>query len=359
MMPDSNMKHSNNRQKISGEVCWRSPSNIALIKYWGKKGFQIPANTSLSFALSKSFTETKIRFQTTKDKPAINFQFEGKPMPAFEEKIKQFIEHIKPELPYLNMLTLEIDSYNSFPHSAGIASSASAMSALALGLCSIGNEISGTEDHDLSFYKKASNISRIGSGSAARSVYGEIVTWGKNDLLKNSSDRFASQLAEDIHPLFKKYKDRILIVSKGEKSVSSRVGHSLMKGHPFAEARYSQANENLEDILKALKVGDIKSFISIVENEAMSLHAMMMSSKPGYFLMEPGTLKIIEKIIAFRKKSGAGICFTLDAGPNVHILFPEEETENIDGFIRNDLLKFCENGQMIEDEMGQGPQRTY
>nr|NQU93247.1 diphosphomevalonate decarboxylase [Bacteroidota bacterium] len=343
---------------LSGEISWRSPSNIALVKYWGKKGFQIPSNASLSFTLSKSFADTSIHYQPAKGHHAkIRFLFENRPNQLFEDKIVKFIAHIKPEMPFLSQYDLEIHSSNSFPHSAGIASSASAMSALSLGLCSIGNEISGIHETDSMFFKRVSNIARLGSGSASRSIYGGVVTWGKTDLIDDSSDSYATPLEMKINPVFHNYRDTILIVNKGEKKISSRAGHGLMNGHPYAKARYAQAGKNLEGIYDALQTGNSKKFITIVENEAMSLHAMMMSSEPGFLLMMPETLKIIDKIGRYRKQTGANICFTLDAGPNVHVLFPEDEQGKIKEFIYADLTQHCENGQMIEDKMGNGPQR--
>lgn len=126
---------------------WRSPSNIALVKYWGKHGIQLPRNSSISFTLSNAYSETSIEFtkkNTDNNKIEIDFLFEGKKNEAFQKRIEKFLNSIVSHFPFITSLNLQISSTNSFPHSTGIASSASAMSALALGLCSIENELTGT-----------------------------------------------------------------------------------------------------------------------------------------------------------------------------------------------------------------------
>ena len=144
------------------------------------------------------------------------------------------------------------------------------------------------------------------------------------------------------------------MVDKGEKQVSSTVGHDLMNNHPFAEQRFKQAYDNLDKMAVILQRGDLKAFIELVESEALTLHAMMMTSNPYFILMKPNTMKIIDEIWAFRKETNANICFTLDAGANVHILYPEKEKEMIHNFITNNLIMYCQNNQYICDRIGLG-----
>ncbi len=338
------------------KVSWRSPSNIALVKYWGKKENQIPANPSLSFTLSESYTETSIVYKKKSKAGSISleFTFEGKPNLAFQQKIETFLKRITQYFPFLTELQLSIDSRNSFPHSAGIASSASSMSALALCFCSIEKKHFGTLDSDTEFFTKASFIARLGSGSASRSVFPYAATWG--EIIENSvsSDEYASVLPFEIHQKFKHYKDAILIVSKQAKKVSSTAGHELMNGHPFAKERFILAKKNLKTLLVALKSGDENQFIEIVENEALTLHALMMSSNPGFILMQPNTLKIIEKIRAYREKNGMKLCFTLDAGPNIHLLYADNDSDKVERFIQKELVQYCENEFWISDRIGTG-----
>ncbi|PKP01478.1 MAG: diphosphomevalonate decarboxylase [Bacteroidetes bacterium HGW-Bacteroidetes-9] len=344
---------------ISGNnysACWKSPSNIALIKYWGKKGIQIPSNSSLSVTLDEAYTITRVSADPVKagSGPIVSFRFEGELNHSFGSRIQLFLKSIIPHFDFLKDMALNIESGNNFPHSAGIASSASAMSALSLCLCSIEEEIMGVQSDREAFLRKASYISRLGSGSACRSVYGNFAVWGKHSSIKNSADDYAVTLPFEPNDLFTELHDTILIVDPGTKKVSSSVGHNLMKGHVYAEARFSQAEANLSSILIALQQGDWETFATIIENEALSLHAMMMTSKPGYVLMHPNSLKIIEKVIDYRKQSGLHVCFTLDAGPNVHLLYPERDSEKLKPLIE-ELKDFCFNRTSIYDKMGRGP----
>ena len=342
---------------LSGIVKCTAPSNIALVKYWGKKDVQIPQNPSISFTLNVCKTETSIEFkkkQVSNEDYDFELLFEGKPKPTFEPKIKSFFERINAYVPFLKEYTFKIETSNTFPHSSGIASSASGMGALAYGLMLIEKEIK-PDISESEMIQKASFLARLGSGSACRSIEGPMTVWGEHNEIANSSDLYAVKLEEaDIHPFFKNYQDTILLIDKGQKEVSSTVGHNLMHGHPYAPQRFEQASENLSILRKALLDGDSETFIKIVESEALTLHAMMMTSMPYFILMKPNTLSAIEKIWEYRKETGSKVCFTLDAGANIHLLYPEIEKEQILDFINNELVAYCENGQYICDKIGLG-----
>jgi len=335
-------------------VCWRSPSNIALVKYWGKKGNQLPVNPSISLTLAGAYTETKIEASPAGSQPHARAEvfFEGRIHEGFNRRILEFLDSITDIFPYLLQFQLRIETNNTFPHSAGIASSASGFSALALGLCSL-QEILGNEKLP-GFYAIASHIARLGSGSACRSIYGGFTLWGKTEALEQSSDTYAVPV-EDIHPVFSELRDAILLIGKGEKKVSSSAGHGRMQNHPFAEARVTQANRNTQELLEALRTGDIPTFIRITENEALTLHALMMASQPGFILMEPESVEIIRKIQDFRTATGIPLCFTLDAGPNIHLLFFEQDREQVHRLIVEDLLKNNKQNNWIDDGFGKGP----
>lgn len=344
----------NNLTKTENSVKWQSPSNIAIVKYWGKKGIQIPINPSISFSLSNTITETEIIYSPKQSGKniSIDFSFEGINNKSFEEKILRYLTQIKSKFSIFDKYHLQIKSKNTFPHSAGIASSASSMSSLILCLLSIEHK-----EKQLSkdaFFKKASFFSRLASGSACRSVYPGFTLWGKTDAFQSSSDECAISLSE-IHPVFNDLQDSILIVSSAQKKISSSAGHQLMELHPYKEVRIKQANQHTTQLIQALKLGDFESFIRICETEALSLHAMMMTSNPSYILMEANSLKIIEKIRQFRNDSGFDLCFTLDAGPNIHLLYPKSTKEEIIKFIKAELLVYCESDNWIADEMGNGP----
>lgn len=342
-----------------GSYTWKAPSNIALVKYWGKHGNQLPANPSLSFTLSQCATQTTLNFKPlsqTSEEVQFEVIFDGKPSTSFRPKIEQFFQRITTYLPFIKDYQFEICTENSFPHSSGIASSASGMSALALCLMQMEKEINPKMSEDY-FYQKASFLARLGSGSAARSVSGPMMIWGEHPKIKNTSDQFAINPSFELHPVFQDFQDCILIVDKGEKQVSSSLGHDLMIGHLYAKARYDQAFENLDLLTNILQQGDLDEFVKIVESEALTLHAMMMTSSPYFLLMKPNTLEIIQKIWQYRAQHKSHVCFTLDAGANLHLLYPAKEKENILRFIQDKLVEFCEDGKYIEDQVGFGPEQ--
>ena len=336
----------------AGEVSAKSPSNIALVKYWGKKKNQIPTNSSISYTLTNSFTATTLKF-TPKEKKGFDVKvfLEGEYKESFAPKIITFFERIAAYIPFLEQYRFEVHTSNSFPHSSGIASSASGMSAMALCLVEIEKQLGGTLTED-DMLKKASFLARLGSGSACRSVYKGLVEWGENNFMEGSSDLYGSKYPDnEVHEVFKTFHDTILLIHEGQKSVSSTVGHNLMNGHPYAERRFVEANENLEKLFSILKSGDIEAFGKLVEHEALTLHAMMMMSDPAFILMKPNTVAALEKLWEFRRETGNHLYFTLDAGANVHLLYPAQDAEAIEIFIEEELKQFCQNGNYIKDKV--------
>lgn len=347
--------HSNTLS--SGSVSWQSPSNIALVKYWGKYDGQIPANASLSFTLTNCFTQTTLDFEP---KSSSGFDFkvflDGERAHSFEPKIEVFFNRIAPYLPFLEDFKFTIRTFNSFPHSSGIASSASGLSALALCLMDLEQQMQPavTESY---FFEKSSFLSRLGSGSAARSPEGPIVVWGEHPEIEDSNNLFGIRYRGPVHEVFSQYRDTVLLVDTGQKEVSSTLGHSLMKDHPFAEQRFKQAQNHLSEMISILETGDLFRFADLVEREALSLHAMMLTSSPSFILMKPNTLEILERIRNFRSETQIPVCFTLDAGANVHVLYPKAGAETVLGFIKKKLTPFCKNGKFIEDETGEGAKK--
>jgi diphosphomevalonate decarboxylase len=340
----------------AGSVTWRSPSNIALVKYWGKRSGQIPENPSVSITLEKSFTETTVKYFPVKKNSGTlrKFTFEGKEKKPFRGRLVSYLKEITGLYPFLKNYDLFIESSNSFPHSAGIASSASAMSALALCLTSMEKVILDSQNDADNFFRKASYAARIGSGSAARSVFPGFVLWGYVPEILNSANEWAVPL-EDVNEIFRDMGNAILLVDDTPKDVSSSTGHVLMQANPWAPVRYGQAVENTIGLMEAISSGDMDEFTRIVESEAMTLHALMMSSGRGYFLLKPGTIEIIERVRKFRRETDIPLAFTLDAGPNVHIIYPRAYHERISSFIESQLIRFCKTGKWIDDTCGRGP----
>jgi diphosphomevalonate decarboxylase len=340
------------------KIGWRAPSNIALIKYWGKRANQLPENGSLSITLENSSTTTYLSIRK-KEKAdgeiGMKYYFHGVQNQKFGKKIDQLLNLLQSEMPFLYDYKLVFHSENNFPHSAGIASSASSMAAVALCLVSMEQIVTRRKLVKAEFFQRASVIARLGSGSASRSIFGGIVTWGTIASIEGSSDLYATPFP--LHELsrLKHAGDIILIVNAREKKVSSSLGHAMMAAHPYREGRKNQANSNLNELTKAISEDNYHLIAKIAENEALSLHALLMTSSSGTILLQPNTLQIIEEIKKFRESTGLDIFFTIDAGPNVHLIYFENQREMVHQFVRDKLVCYCENGQWIDDKIGSGP----
>ncbi|CAM3451526.1 diphosphomevalonate/mevalonate 3,5-bisphosphate decarboxylase family protein [Elizabethkingia occulta] len=342
----------NTNFNISSQTVTEScPSNIALIKYWGKYENQIPANPSISYTLNHCRTNTTMEFSAGEEFSVQTF-LAGNEEQKFAEKIEKYFKNIEQYLPWILKGKYVIRTENTFPHSSGIASSASGFGAIAKCLMQLDAAFSGSISEEVSL-EKASFLARLGSGSACRSLYNGLVVWGNTKEVEGSSDLYAVQYPNDeIHPVFKNFNDWVLLIHEGEKSVSSTVGHGLMKTNPYAERRFQEAHENFATLKDILKTGDLEGFIKLTEHEALTLHALMMMSDPAFILMKTGTLEVINKIWEFRRITGLPLFFTLDAGANVHLLFPNDiESDKIKIFIKQELLPFTQNGGVVKDEM--------
>ena len=226
------------------------------------------------------------------------------------------------------------------------------MAALSVCLMKIAEELGETYTEE-AFWQKASFLARLGSGSACRSVKGSIVVWGEHPAITGSSDEYGITYPLPVHEVFQNYQDTILLIDRGQKQVSSTVGHNLMHGHPFAEARFAQANEHINQLVSSFASGDLDHFMEIVESEALTLHAMMQTSIPYFILMLPNTLEVIQRVWQYRKDTKVPLCFTLDAGANVHLLYPKTSITEAKWFIEEELAQFCEGRLYIHDEVGQ------
>ena len=351
---DTSIFISKNFRPKEGKIACESPSNIALIKYWGKYGLQFPINPSISFTLSNCKTETSIEYSPRlRGQKKFVFLYDGKTKKSFENKIEEFFSRITAFCPYLDNLFFKINSKNTFPHSSGIASSASAFCSLAFCIVSIEKRHNERMKDD-DFYNKVSFIARLGSGSGSRSISGPLMIWGESEFHSESSNFFAVDFGKKVHRLFKNYQNTILIIDDKIKHLSSSDGHKKMINHPFLNDRKRQARNNLKRIINAISNGDLQVFIKVVEEEAMTLHALMMSSHPPTVLIKSKTLEVIKLLKNFREKEKVPICFTLDAGPNVHLLYPEKYKLKVIKFIEQKLMHYCQNNLFINDSIGLG-----
>lgn len=323
----------------------QAPSNIAFVKYWGKHGRQFPINPSISMTLENCVTTCKIAYKPSDEFHLDSYKFEGQENESFKSRIDNYLRGIMDVYPALQTLSLTIESSNSFPHSSGIASSASAFAALGYALAQI-EQVDAIET-------RASELARLGSGSAARSIQGPYTLWGHCDHIAESSDQYAVRVT-DVHPNFIDVRNTILLIETGAKAVSSTDGHALIDNHPFKHARIEQAHQNIQATLSSIKHGDWEQFGTILENEALTLHAMMMTSTPAVILMMPQTIGVMHAVRKFRQETNIPLYFTIDAGANVHLIYPASHIDKTTDFITSHLVHYCKNGQYINDKNGQG-----
>lgn len=281
-----------------------SPANIAFIKFWGKKDskFNIPYNNSLSMNLSHCLTTTSVEFmpKLKADKVFID----GKEVTDAKKERVVYILDVLRKMAGKNIFAL-VKSKNNFPSDAGIASSASAFSALSLAASSA---------LELKLSKKElSIIARLGSGSASRSIVDGFAEWRKG---KDSNSSYAVQLAP---AGYWDLRDIVAITSKNKKKTSSGEGHALAETSPYFKLRLKNLPRRISKIKKAFFKRDFKSFGEILEEEAIDLHVMAMTSKPPIIYWNQGTLTVMNEVLRIRQ-GGIFAYFTMDAGPNVHVI---------------------------------------
>ena len=226
----------------------------------------------------------------------------------------------------------------------------------ALALCLLDLQSVGSVDEPEDFIRQASRLSRLGSGSACRSLYPHAALWGESP--RGGSDEYATALA-DLHPTFQTYRDSVLIISAQEKKISSRTGHQSMEDHPYRDQRYRLARERTEQLLDILVGGDENAFGTLLEQEAMELHALAATATPSTLYWEPATLRIIKSIRRFREENSLPLYFTLDAGANIHLLYPERITKAVHRFIDEETRPYLQPPTVIHDRVGEGPKKTH
>jgi diphosphomevalonate decarboxylase len=270
-----------------------------------------------------------------------SFEFHGKPnaeiLSGLQKKLNKFLSLYSAYL--LAPCQLEIFSENNFPHSAGIASSASSMMALAQLLTVHFRLPHLTPEQQLSF------IAREFSGSACRSLAYTCCLWGETPLLQGSSDDYAVPVTT-VHSSFKKLLNHIFIIDDGVKSVSSSEGHERMNEHPYLEVRQKQARLRLSELLELLKKPLGYDFFELVEKEALELHAMMMTAPNPYVLLNPGSLQVMEEVTRLRREQHLLCGYTIDAGSTVHVFCDPSAASAVKGLKNNPFVQ-----RVIEDSL--------
>ncbi|MBX7213070.1 MAG: diphosphomevalonate decarboxylase [Thermoflexales bacterium] len=273
----------------------RACSNIALIKYWGNRdnALRLPANPSISFNLATLYTETTVSIEGGERD---GVELDG--APATGDAARRVTEHLD-LLWGANRPHARVRSHNNFPMGAGIASSAAAFAALTVAACAA----MGHQHAEAAL----SALARRGSGSASRSVPGGYVAW---------RDESAYSIASAEHwPLV----DVIGVVSAGHKKVGSTEGHALAPTSPLQAARVADAARRFEACQRAVAQRDFAHLADLIEEDALMMHGVMMTSTPSLMYFLPGTMAILHEIRALRER-GVEVAFTIDAGPNVHCI---------------------------------------
>ena len=292
--------------------------NLAFIKYWGNRDntLRLPVNGSISMNLDGLYTRTTVSFQPSLpyDELVINgHEVIGKGL----DRISYILDIIR------GMANIgeraEVMSENNFPSGAGIASSASAFAALAL---------AGSKAAGLSLSEpELSRLARRGSGSAARSIPSGFVEWqaGTSD-----EDSVAFSIAGPDHW---DLVDCVAIVSAAHKKTGSTEGHSLAHTSPLQSARVADVPRRLDICRKAILERDFDAFAAIVELDSDMMHAVMMTSTPALHYWKPASLEVMDCVRQWRA-DGVPVCYTLDAGANVHVLCLEDQSQVVEKRLR-------------------------
>ena len=290
-------------------------SNIAFIKYWGKADDRLflPMNSSLSMTLDGLQAVTTVEFSEDfhKDTAEIN----GNPVNEKTfSRIARQLDLIRGIAKSKTKAT--VASEINFPMATGLASSAAASASLTLAATSaLGLKLDA---------KRLSVLARQGSGSSCRSIYGGYVKW----LKAGSSDgSYAVQVADENHL---DIRDVIAIVSEEEKEVSSRDAMKItVETSPLYKARVDSVEKNIRSIEKAILDKDFKAIGEIAEADCLSMHATMITSQPALVYWQPATVKLMKEVVNWRNE-GLDVYFTIDAGPNVHILTLPETSKEVE-----------------------------
>jgi len=312
----------------------RSHPNIAFIKYWGDADpeLRIPTNGSISMNLGSLHSRTTVEFDPGLKQDALTIDGHSPGDLAFQ-RVTRFMDHVR------NLAEIKtyahITSENNFPMGSGIASSASGFAALSLAA----STAAGLELEQI----ELSRLARRGSGSACRSIPAGFVEWypGQDDV---------SSYAESIAGAdYWNLQDCIAIVSREHKETGSLAGHSLAGSSILQEARVEDAPRRLSLCRQAILERDFQSFAEIVELDSNLMHAVMMTSQPRLVYWQPATLAVMQSVVELHS-SGIPACFTIDAGPNVHVITTGEHSPTV----TNELERIPGVNEVLVSQPGVG-----
>lgn len=324
------------------KVTATAPSNLAVVKYWGARDLEggVPRHPSISLTMCRCRSRCTVEARAGGEDGVVRADREGRLRPAedaFAGPVRRHVDRLRDAAG--GGPPLRVATRNTFPTGAGLASSASGFAALTLAAASaLGLDLSPAE---LSVWAR-----RSGSGSAARSALGGYVRWpapGEDDLRAP-----AGQIAPPSHW---DLRDLVAVVEPGEKAVSSREGHRRAPSSPHFERRLELVPERLERAGAAVRERDLERLGTVLEREAVELHLVAMSSSPPIFYWEPATIRVMKAVRRLRDEEGAAAYFSIDAGPNVHVLCRPDAEDRV----ARRLEELAGVGGVIRDRVGPGP----
>ncbi len=327
------------------------PSNIAFLKYWGKRdaSLQWPANDSLSMTLNALTTETSAK---RIDGPDHIFKFEGEIHPRNSRLFAKAYKHLDrlAQLPEIEG-ALEISTANNFPLGAGMASSASGLGALTLAALAAWLECPDFESLARRGFPRPrlANLARLGSGSAGRSLFGGYVCWRAGEKPE----------AQTIVPAFPAaqwgLRDSVIVFAGNEKGISSSEAHEQAWSSPLFAPRLAGIPERLEAMEKAIQRRDLHLLGPLLEVEALEMHAVIMTAKPGHCYLNEQSLAFISALRDARRQRKIQAYFTIDAGPNIHLIHEEEAHQALLSWLETHWPGHL----LLHDKVGEGPLLEY
>ncbi len=282
-------------------------ANIAFIKYWGDRDplLHIPSNSSISMNLDGLKTRTQVTFDPSLDQDRLVLNGQPVSGPGLL-RVRSFLDRVR-SMAGLHTCA-SVESSNNFPTGAGIASSASAFAALSLAA----SRAAGLKLSEV----QLSRLARTGSGSACRSVPGGFVEWQAGE---DDQSSYASSIASPEHW---DLMDCIAIISQEHKPTDSLEGHRLAETSPLQLARVSGAPRRLVLCRRAILERDFQALADVTELDSNLMHAVIMTSSPHLQYWQPASLAVMQAVTSLRRQEGLPACYTVDAGPNVHVICP-------------------------------------
>lgn len=308
-----------------------APANIAFIKYWGLQDVErtLPYNPSISMNLDSCLTTTTVTFDPALDQDEVTLTLYGaEPRRARGRPLERVVTH----LDRLRALAgvawrARVESANNFPSDAGIASSAAAFAALtAAGAAALDLRL---DDRQLSILTR-----RSGSGSACRSVLPGYVEWrvpnGGFDPITWDQESYAVELAPPEHWALA---DVVAVVDAGAKKIGSAENHRLATTSAYFAPRLEELPGRMDATRKAIALRDLELLGETLEADAVSMHTVCMTSRPPSFYWNGGTMTIIHAVRGWRAE-GLQSFFTIDAGPNVHVICAAPDRAEVERRLR-------------------------